>query len=63
VSKFSNSPCRNCGHYHWYSDFFLKVGTCVHFPPYEMSNCGCKSKDYVPKDNLEYLEYCLENKK
>jgi len=35
---------------------------CVHFPPYETASCYCDGTNYTPEDNLEYLEWCLNNK-
>lgn len=55
--KFSNSPCRNCKHYHSKLMLDEKIWDCVHYPPFEMANCECSYKDYVPGDNLEYLEW------
>lgn len=46
--------CRTCGH--WHSVHSM----CLTYRHNGMS-CGCK--DFVPLDNLKYLEYCLENKK
>lgn len=59
---FSNSPCRNCNHYHTKSIGDEMILSCVHYPPFEMANCLCDYKDYAPSDNLEFLEWCVEKK-
>jgi hypothetical protein len=48
------SECRNCGHLHNHSLSlkYLGMGKCCR----NDIKCLCKAKEYIPLDNLEFIE-------
>jgi hypothetical protein len=67
-----NRFCRNCphhrdGHLSSLEDRYLSNRVCfgedrvIRNNRYFVEFCSCHQ--YVPKDNLEYLEWCVENKR
>ena len=57
------SRCKTCGH------FSCVVGACIAFTVYEDNKmlesrrqCKCNPDFYIPTNNLEYLEWCLDKK-
>jgi hypothetical protein len=49
------SRCKNCGHY----DPTHNIITGCGFPTFSWSHCRCEK--YIPRDNLEFLEWCLDH--
>ena len=56
MKVINNPKCRKCSHYHYWELMSSEVQECTFI------SCSCKAKDWIPTDNLEYLEY-LYNKK
>jgi hypothetical protein len=59
--------CRTCGHVqqrHWASPSLLpEYQNCCHAwrdGPNEDTNTLCTCKEYIPKDNLEFVEWTYE---
>lgn len=56
--KFKNSPsCRVCKHNHYWVLENYEIRNCA------TKSCKCRAKNWIPLDNLEYLEGLSENKK
>lgn len=52
----NDNGCRICGHVHWWILDIWEVSNCAN------PKCKCKAEDYMPYNNLDYLEE-LYNKK
>jgi len=67
-----NRFCRNCSHhrdghitrFHMHLLSQRLVGqACYGNETREGARGNCDCPEYIPKDNLEYLEWCVENKR
>ena len=56
----SLSKCRNCACLHYYEDGLSEYPTRCYCPQLDPGMLRCT--DYVPTDNLEYLEWKLAKK-
>ena len=57
------NDCRNCGHQHRYlislNPFTaIVMDTCYEGPEHHIGRCGCYN--FIPADNLEYLESLVD---
>jgi hypothetical protein len=56
--------CRICGHFYMYH---FNTGASVRLLPNNgqcdpLTDHGCDCKEFIPEDNLEYLEYLYDKK-
>jgi hypothetical protein len=54
-----NRFCRNCEH-HRDGHVIIALNKC--FGGNDTGNAMCDCPEYIPEDNLEYLEYCVAKK-
>jgi hypothetical protein len=62
----SHTLCRNCNHIDWLhvKTYYYHCGRTPSFDEYYFDDHRiCPCQEYVPKDNLEYLEWCLAKKR
>jgi len=52
MHKAKNSKCRSCNHLHYF-DSCRHIARCT-------LGIYCLCDNFIPKDNLEYLEWCYE---
>jgi hypothetical protein len=61
------TPCRNCNHpkmTHSFLGMFKGIGKCVDAKVTANGTYNqCYCKEFLPKDNLEYLEYKYDKKR
>lgn len=51
IRTFDSCKCRRCEHYHYWALPSFGIDNCSHML------CSCEREDWIPSDNLEYLEW------
>lgn len=67
ASRKKNDPrdyCRNCSHPDWIhvKTYYYACGREPRDAEWLTDNQICPCKEFVPEDNLEYLEWCFKKK-
>jgi hypothetical protein len=52
----NDNGCRVCGHAHYWELYSDEIKECFYV------DCKCKAENFMPLDNLEYLEHLYEVK-
>jgi hypothetical protein len=51
-----DNSCRKCNHIHWWELSTFDISNCAD------PSCKCRAEDWLPFDNLEYLEVMTEKR-